>query len=62
MDANKCRYISKFQKIYNISIEVINDALSALRGGRGPPMDAVPVKHGIRGMRWSSRKSEIQVA
>lgn len=52
MDAKrKCKYISEFQKIHSISIEVINDALSALRGGRGPPMDAAPVKHGIRGMR-----------
>lgn len=29
----------EYQRIYNISIDMINDALNALHGDHGPPMD-----------------------
>lgn len=47
----ECGYISEYPKYYNISIEMVNDALSAHRGGhdRGPPMDAGgPAKQCVR--------------
>ena len=55
MQQMECRYISEYQKIYNISIEMINDVLNARRGDRGPPMDAAPVNIVLEA-QYSSRK------